>query len=176
MTCSPCSKSFTCKSHRPSCPFIWQTAVQHRHKLKHHFYSPNIQSKSIIDSQTSTIKIQPFFFLDTEGHCLKIVVYPVDFTCFLITVMLMDHYLYKHLKWPSRLRTFFRPGSWNICRLACIIWSIEQFNQSQRSIFIWLRKVFCDSFNFLWLKVVNQTPLIPAGSCRIKQTWRIICK
>lgn len=68
-----------------------QKTEQNKHKLKHYFYSPNIQSKIIIDSQTSTVKIQLFFLfffvLDTEGHCLKIVVYPVKFTyCLFITI------------------------------------------------------------------------------------------
>ena len=54
----------------------WEMKSQSKHRFKPFFYSPNIQSKSIIDSQTNTGILQHFFFffLHREGHCLKIVV------------------------------------------------------------------------------------------------------
>lgn len=73
------------------------------------FYSPNIQSKSIIDSQTSTVKIQPFFSFcfpryrgplpENGGSPARKVSSSSSFPP--LQIMLMDHYLYKLLKWPS---------------------------------------------------------------------------
>lgn len=73
------------------------------------FYSPNIQSKSIIDSQTSTVKIQPFFSFcfpryrgplpENGGSPARKVSSSSSFPP--LQIMLMNHYLYKLLKWPS---------------------------------------------------------------------------
>lgn len=137
----------------------WRTAVQHKHKLNH-FYSPNIQSKSIIDSQTSTVKIQPFFFLDTEGHCLKIVVHPVEFTCFF-----HDSYAYGSLFIQTLEMTFyvkyffFRPGSESICRLVCVIWWYRTIQPITEKL-TWLA--------FLWFFHFSLTvccEMNPADSC-----------
>lgn len=83
------------------------------HKLKHYFYSPNIQSKSIIDSQTRTVKIQPFFvpffFLhrgplhENSGWPSRIYMLSFHYNY----CMLMIHYLYKLFKWPCKLSTLF---------------------------------------------------------------------
>ena len=149
----------------------WQTRVQHKHKLKHHFYSPNIQSKSIIDSQTSTVKIQPFFFFFLryrEGHCLKIVVYPVEFTCcFFITIMLMVHYLYKLLRWPSELSTFSGLGHVVFANWFALF-GVQSNSTNHREAYTFdFQMPFCDYSNCLWLLV--------HWMLQTKPRWFLVC-
>lgn len=68
---------------------------QREHKLKRWFYSPNVQSKIIIESQTSTVKIQ--HRLRYRGPLLENGLSPNKIYMFFFSVQLClkHHYLYK---------------------------------------------------------------------------------
>ena len=158
-----------------------QTKEQKRLKLKHHFYSPNIQSKSIIDSQTRTVKIQPFFrfFLlryrgpPPENSSSPFRIYMLSFHHY--NCMFMVHYLYKLFKWPCEFRTFFIDlGPVVFANYFALYRTIQPITEANSFDF---QMIFSFSVALMYTGRSKTKPhSLPGVPFRLKQTLGDVCK
>lgn len=94
--------------------------------------------------------------------------------------MLMVYYLYKLLKWPSKLSTFSDLGHVVFANVFALF-GVQSNSTNHRQVysfdfqmfFLWF---FQFSVTYLTSYAANQTALIPGESSRLKQLLSIICK